>query len=292
MDLDGVWTQLGFPNFPRFSGHRFVFAKDKELALACIEAYNDFVVDEWCATNPERYVGLSIVPLWDVDAARAELIRTAEKGAKAVAFSENPTVLGLPSVHTRHWDPLFAAAAEAGMPVCMHIGSSSQLLTTSADAPTSVQLTVLGANSMLTCADWLFSGLFERFPALRVVLSEGGAGWVPYVLERAEKVFGIYGERSGSTRSPLELFREHVFACMVTDSFAVRSLGDVGADNLLWESDYPHDDGMFPNSRACLEAALEHVPDEDAQKIGAGNARQLFRLTAPAIAAQGSDRQR
>ena len=106
--------------------------KDTDLGLACLQTYNDYLLDEWCATDPQRLFGAAILPLPDIDAAVAELERVIAKGAKAIAFSENPTVLGLPSVHTDHWDPLWAVAEEAGVPVCMHIGSSSRLVTTSA----------------------------------------------------------------------------------------------------------------------------------------------------------------
>ena len=122
MDLDGVWTSLCFPNFTRFSGHRFLFGQDRQLALLCTQAYNDFIVDEWCAAAPERFIPLAILPLWDVALAVGELDRLVGRGIRAVAFSENPVVLGLPSIHTDHWDPLWAAAEAADLAVCMHIG--------------------------------------------------------------------------------------------------------------------------------------------------------------------------
>lgn len=278
MTLDGVWASLGFPNFTRFAGHRFLMGQDLELGLACLRAYNDFIIDEWCAADPDRLVSLAILPLWDVDLSVAEMERMVDKGAKAVAFSENPVILGLPSVHTDHWDPLWAAVSEADVPVCMHIGSSSQLATSSAEAPLSVTLALFGVNSMVAFSDWIFSGIFERFPKMRAVLSEGGAGWIPYMVERAEKAWHILGDASGATRPPAELYREHIFACMVTDAFAIASLEHIGVDNLMWESDYPHQDGVFPESRRTLEAVLADVADADAVKIGHDNAARVFKL--------------
>src|SRR4051794_15065954 len=190
MDIDGGWGQLCFPNYARFAGHRFFLnVQDIDLGLACLRTYNDYLLDEWCATDPARLYGAVILPLYDIDLAVAELRRTVAKGAKAVAFSENPTVLGLPSIHTNHWDPLLAVANEAGVPICMHIGSSSKLVTTSADAPPTVLVSLNGLNSMMAGVDWLLSGVLERFSGLRVILSEGGAGWIPYILERADKAF-------------------------------------------------------------------------------------------------------
>jgi predicted TIM-barrel fold metal-dependent hydrolase len=286
MDADGVWGQLCFPNYARFAGHRFYLdVKDRDLALACLRTYNDYLLDEWCATNPERLFGAVILPLHDAELAVTELERLLAKGAKAIAFSENPTVLGLPSIHTAHWDPLFAVANEAGVPVCTHIGSSSRLISTSDDAPPTVSVTLLGINSVMASVDWLMSGVLERFDRLKVILSEGGAGWIPYILERAEKVFNdkrldanpVIGQpgKSGS-RSPRELFAEHMYVCLVDESFALQVLDHIPVDNLLWEGDYPHGDGLWPHNRKYLDEALAHVPDHHAVKIAETNLRRLL----------------
>jgi predicted TIM-barrel fold metal-dependent hydrolase len=287
MDLDGVWGQLTFPNYARFAGHRFYRnVSDLDAGLVCLRAYNDYLLDEWCATDPDRLYGVAILPLHDIDLAVTEAARVLAKGAKAVAFSENPTVLGLPSVHTEHWDPLWAAVAEAGVPVCMHIGSSSRLVTTSDDAPVTVLVTLNGVNSMLAGVDWLMAGVLERFPRLRVILSEGGAGWIPYMLERAEKAFRdarlqrdlSIGQPGTGQRPPGELFADHMFVCLVDESFALRSLGDIPVDNLLWEGDYPHGDGRWPENHAYLEEALAQVPEAEAVKIAETNLRGLLDL--------------
>lgn len=276
MAVDGVWAQVAFPTFARFSGHRFVEGDDKELSRLCTQAYNDFLFEEWYPGGDGRLLPMVALPIWDLAASVAEVERTAALGARAVAFSENPHKLGLPSLHTDHWEPLWAAIADTGLPVCIHIGSSGSLITSSPDAPWAVTLSLNGLNSMVTCVDWLSSGIFERHPALRLVLSEGGAGWVPYILERAEKEFEIQGARAGTLRNPRELFAEHVYACMVTDYVAIKNLDDIGVDRVMWESDYPHNDGMWPHSRSTLEKALSDVPDDDARKIGELNARRVF----------------
>ena len=212
----------------------------------------------------------------------SELERVIEKGAKAIAFSENPTVIGLPSVHTDHWDPLLAVANEAGLPICMHIGSSSRLITTSDDAPPTVLVTLNGLNAICAGVDWLLGGVLERFPRLNVILSEGGAGWIPYILERADKAFHDgrldtnleVGQKFKGKVPPSQLFREHMYVCLVDEHFALRALGDIPVDNLLWEGDYPHGDGMWPDNRSIMEKALSDVPDEDAVKIMETNLRR------------------
>jgi predicted TIM-barrel fold metal-dependent hydrolase len=286
MDVDGVWAQLCFPNYARFAGHRFFLnIKDTDTALVCLQTYNDYLLDEWCATNPERLFGAVILPLHDIDAAVAELERVAAKGARAIAFSENPTVLGLPSIHTRHWDPLFAVAAEAGIPLCTHIGSSSRLVSTSPDAPVTVQVTLLGVNSMMAAADWLLGTTLDRFPGLRVILSEGGAGWVPYIVERADKVWhdrridhdpALGRHAPKGDRPPSQVFREQLYVCLVDERFALTALGELPIDNLLWEGDYPHGDGLWPNNRRYLEKVLADVPDDDAVKIAGGTLQRLL----------------
>ncbi|NUS57002.1 MAG: amidohydrolase family protein [Streptomycetaceae bacterium] len=285
MDVDQVWGQLTFPNFARFAGHRFFLGVDDlDAGLVFLRTYNDYLLDEWCAVAPDRLYGAAILPLFDIDLAVAEARRVAAKGAKAIAFSENPTVLGLPSLHTPHWDPLWAFLSEARLPVCQHIGSSSRLVTTSDDAPPGVLVTLNGVNSMMAAADWLMSDVLERFPGLRVILSEGGAGWIPYLLERAEKAFHdarlfrdlSIGQAGMGQRAPRELFAEHMFVCLVDEQFALRSLGDVPVDNLLWEGDFPHGDGCWPENRVRLAAALAEVDDADAVKIAETNLRKLL----------------
>jgi predicted TIM-barrel fold metal-dependent hydrolase len=286
MDVDGVWGQLCFPNYTRFAGHRFYFnVKDQHLGLTCLRTYNDYLLDEWCATDRLRLYGAAVLPLHDIDLAVAEAKRVAGKGANAIAFSENPTVMGLPSVHTAHWDPLWAVLNEARIPVCMHIGSSSKLVTTSDDAPPTVLVSLNGLNSMMAAVDWLLCGVLERFPDLKVVLSEGGAGWLPYILERTDKAFhdkrikpnpAIGQTSKGGTVMPSQLFREHMYVCLVDEHFALRSLGDIPVDNLLWEGDYPHGDGLWPNNRRYLEKALADVPEEPARRVAGKNMEKLL----------------
>ena len=138
MDVDHVEASLCFPTFPRFCGQTFSEAKDKDLAWACVRAYNDWMVEEWCGDSGGRLIPLCLVPLWDVELAAAEVRRNAARGVTAVAFSEIPSKLGLPTLHSGYWEPFFEACAETETLVCMHIGSSSQMPATSPDAPAAV----------------------------------------------------------------------------------------------------------------------------------------------------------
>lgn len=278
MDADGIWASVNFPDFSRFAGHRFMACKDRDLAALCIEAYNDFVIEEWCAASPDRFVPLGLLPIWDIGRAVVEARRLAERGFRAIAFSENPTVLGLPSVYTEHWEPLWRAVNESGLVVCLHVGSSSKLLKSSDDAPYCSVLPYVGGNSMIACTDWMLSGILDRYSGIRVAFSEGGAGWVPYLLEQAEETFHGYRSTLAASRSPRETFAEHMYVCMIRDEAALAAIDVIGEDKLMWESDYPHDSTSFPHSRQQLEEVMREIPDSIARKIVETNARQLFRV--------------
>lgn len=282
MTLNGVEASLNFPTFPRFCGQTFAEARDKDLALACVRAYNDWTLQEWCATDRARLVPLVIVPLWDVELAVAELRRVAALGVTAVAFSEVPYHLGLPSLHSGYWDPFVAACAELSVVICMHIGSSSKMPATSPDAPPAVQATLSFNNAMACLSDWLFSGLLERHPTLTLALSEGQIGWIPYILERADDVWvehRAWGGVAGRlTMPPSAYFRRQVYGCFFRDRTGIALLDRIGTDRVTVETDYPHTDSTFPHTRQITAAALADVAQDVVDAICAGNARRMLRL--------------
>ena len=224
MDVNHVEASLSFPSFPRFCGQTFSERKDKELGDLCVKAYNDWMLDEWCAPSNGRLIPLIIVQLWDPELAAAEVRRNAAKGCHAVTFSEIPPFLGLPSVHDKDgfWDPFLAACEETSTVVCMHIGSSSKMPSTSPDAPAAVGSTLTYMNAAMSLTDWLMSGVFERFPNLTIAYSEGQIGWIPYVLERADQVWednrGWGGVADKVLRPPSEYYFEHVYGCFFDDA--------------------------------------------------------------------------
>lgn len=277
MDLDGIHAQMCFPSFPGFAGSTFFAAEDKELATACVQAWNDFIIDEWCAAAPDRFIPMVMVPFWDVEASVAEVQRTAAKGAKAITFTEAPHRLGLPSYHTDHWDPLLAAAQDADLPLCLHFGTGGAP-EVAPDANFAVTIALFGMNSQFATVDLLLSPVFHKFPRLRVALSEGGIGWIPYILERVDYVWERHRWYTGVNTEvrPSELFREHIFGCFIADEAGVAMRHMAGIDNLMFEGDYPHSDSNFPKSRKMLEEVLKDVPDEDARKIAEDNARRVF----------------
>jgi predicted TIM-barrel fold metal-dependent hydrolase len=258
MDANHVDASLCFPTLPRFCGQTFYERGGPELGLACIQTYNDWMIDEWCGgAGHGRLIPLTLIPLWDPELAAAEVRRCADKGGHAVAFSENPVKLKLPSIHTTHWDPFFRACEETETVINTHIGSSSTFPLTSLDAPraTSLALTYQGASHALV--DWLTSGVFERFATLRLALSEGQVGWIPYLLERLDQVWNerpVYGNLDGRiTRPPSTYMREQVWGCVYDDVAGLRLRDTIGMSQIMFEVDYPHGDSTYPHSRQVLE---------------------------------------
>lgn len=301
MNRDGVLASVNFPFFPRFAGQTFYEAKDRNFGLQCLRIYNDWMIDEWSGAYPGRFIPMIILPLWDPTLAAQEIERCAAKGAKAISFSENPSKLGLPSIHDPrgYWEPVLQAANDTGMPLCIHFGSSSSMPTTSPDAPLLVWAALAPVNLMFCLTDWLFSGQLPKFPNLKICLSEGGIGWIPYMLERcdweardmrwaAKGDFKYDMAEKGSVPelrkegarvfdvAPSELFRQHVYGCFIDDSFGARHVEEVGIDNVMIETDYPHGDTSFPNSISSAHEQLAGKSDEVKYKILQGNARRVF----------------
>jgi predicted TIM-barrel fold metal-dependent hydrolase len=282
MELNWVEASLSFPTFPRFCGQTFLEAKDRELAEACVHAYNDWMVEEWCGDSGGRLIPLPIIPLWDAELAAAEVRRNAERGARAVCFSEIPAVLGLPSIHSGEWDPFFAACAETGTAVCMHIGSSSKMPATSGDAPVAVAATLSFGNAMSSLTDFLFSGVLVRFPELKLAYSEGQIGWIPYVLERADDVWLEHrawgGVRDIVPEPPSTYYYRQVFGCFFRDRHGVASLETVGVDNTTFETDYPHTDSTWPHTKKVAQELMAGLPDDVVYKLVRGNAIRMLDL--------------
>ena len=153
-------ASLCFPNIApvRFCGQGFLEAQDKQLAGLCVRAYNDWMLDEWCGPSGGRLIPLGLIPLWDADAAVAEVWRNAARGMKAVCFSEAPAHLGLPSMHTGYWDRFFAACEETETVIMLHIGSSSRIPLPSTDAPPGEANVLLFGNATTAMVDWLYLG--------------------------------------------------------------------------------------------------------------------------------------
>jgi predicted TIM-barrel fold metal-dependent hydrolase len=296
MNMSGVLASLCFPTLPRFCGQLFMEASDRDFGFQCLQIYNDWLVEEWCGAAPGRYIPLMLIPMWDPQLAVKEMERMAARGVTSFAFSENPEPLGLPTIHDadHYWEPVMAAANELGLVASMHVGSSSTLPRICNDAPFMANLTWGASRTSGTMLSWLFSGLFQRYPNLKIALSEGELGWAPYFLERAEQVLdkqrywvsrgtkfmGHAGNEADlDTLDIRETFRNHIFGCIIEDRHALKSLDELGEDNIMCETDYPHSDSTWPNCIDVARDTMKDLPERVQYKLLRGNAERLYRFT-------------
>jgi predicted TIM-barrel fold metal-dependent hydrolase len=282
MDANHVEVSINYPNtFPRFAGQGFAERADKALALACLQVYNDWMIDDWCGGGGRgRLVPLTLVPLWDATLAADEVRRCASKGSHAIAFTENPAKLGFPSLYTGAWDPLWAACEETETTVSMHIGSSSSMPTTSADAPLAVSMSLNSQNAQGSLADWVFSKTLERFTRIKLAYAESQVGWMPFQLERMDGVWHEGDIGVELAQPPSTYVRGRVYGCIFDDLHGLRSRDAVGLDVILFESDYPHANGTWPRSlpvahRLCEAAGMDAA---ECYRLLRGNAIDCYGL--------------
>lgn len=290
MSAGGVLASMNFPSFPSFSGRLFLgtAAKDEGLAEAVVRAYNDWHLEGWCALYPERFIPMALPMLWSPEKSADEVRRMAEKGCHSLTFTENPATLGLPSFHSEHWDPLWQAIVETGTILNIHLGSSGQLAVTAPDAPMDVMITLQPMNICMAAADLLWSRVFKLYPDLKVALSEGGTGWIPYFVDRLDRTYDMHRSWTGQDfgdKLPSEVFREHFLTCFISDPVGLQLRAEVGVDNICWEMDYPHSDSSWPEApeEFATACAKYGVADDEVDKMTHLNAMRWYRFDPFAI---------
>jgi predicted TIM-barrel fold metal-dependent hydrolase len=292
MDSNHNEASLCFPTVTRFCGQTFLERQDKELALICLQAWNDWILEDWCGgAGAGRLIPLSIVPLWDAELAASEVRRCAAKGTSSIAFTEAPHALGLPSMHSGYWEPLWQACDETDTVVNMHIGSSSKLPSTSLDAPQFVGVTLTAQNSIHAAADWIWSGVFERYPQLRIALSEGQVGWMPFFFERMNSAWRRAELYDASIREtlpnpPSSYARGHIFGCIFDDMSGLRQRDVIGMDQIMIEVDFPHSDSTYPHTAKVVGdlAIAAGLSEEDTRLLVRGAAIKCYNLGRYGIA--------
>jgi predicted TIM-barrel fold metal-dependent hydrolase len=276
----GILASVNFPTLPRFGGMLFNSFKDKDLADACVRAWNDFILEEWCPGGPAGlFVPMVICQVWDPQLAAEELRRCANLGARALSFVENPVPEGLPSFHSDHWDPLWAAAEELDLPVCVHIGSSGYVPIPDPAAGFSTVITLANVAGMMSMVNLLLSPVCQNFPDIKIVFSEAGIGWVPTVLERADRQVDRHQFWAGRTSDlkPSEVFRRNMYVCMVEEPVGLSMYDLIGADRIFAETDYPHSDTTYPCTQQAYGEIFEGIPEDIVEAVSHGNAERVFK---------------
>jgi predicted TIM-barrel fold metal-dependent hydrolase len=279
MNVNGVLASMCFPSFPGLFGDKLAKQADRQLGLVMLRAYNDWHVDEWCGTYPGRFIPLGLLPSCDPQLMAAEVGRLAKKGCHAVSFTESPESHGWPSLHSEYWDPFWKACADAGTVICIHIGSGGGMKFSAMDAPVDTMITIQPIACVDCAANLLWSRVLKEYPTLRIAMSEGGIGWIPYFLERADYVHGrhhVWTHQDFGGKKPSQVWREHMITCFIDDPVGVRNREAIGIDTITWECDYPHSDTTWPRSPETLMDSFVGVPDADINKITHENALRFF----------------
>jgi predicted TIM-barrel fold metal-dependent hydrolase len=288
MDLGGIYASANFPSqISGFCGSVYSRCSDPDLGMAVTRAWNDWFAEEWWGPYPDRSIPMGITWLTDPQRGAEEIRRNAARGFTAVTLPEQPHRIGLPSVFSRYWDPIIQACVETDTVICLHVGSSG-LLPSADDAP-KLQLasTLFSTLSIVTCADWLWSSIPARFPDVKIVLSEGGIGWVPMLLDRLRFISSHSGLRNtawpDNAPSPEEVLLRNFWFCMLDDPSVMPILDRIGTDRILFETDYPHADSLWPRVQDTAVDLLGDLPIETIRQITHGNAARLFRHPLPSV---------
>ena len=280
MNASGMLTSVNFPTFCGFAGQWFWDAKDKGNTERVISAYNDWHIDEWCAPFPGRYIPTAILPLYDMDATKRELARVIKKGCRSITFPSNPAnVAGVPPIHDDYWEPFWAMCDAERVVLNCHIGTGQPAAFASDQSPISAWISSLPMAIGTDAADLLHLRALLRYPNLKFSLSEGGIGWIPYLLERTDFVYRHHGpwERCDwGGKLPSEVFREHFLSCFIEDKFGCENYKAVGEDIIAYECDYPHSDCTWPTVAEELYENVKNLPDAIANKITHGNTFRFF----------------
>lgn len=298
MDIDGVDAEVLFAP-QRTIGH-FLGDEDDEFVLAGVDAYNNFLKDEFCAPDPNRLIAVGQIPSIGVDVSVDYLRKLKAQGFRAVAISNWPA--GGESISEED-DPFWAAAADEGMPVCIHINVTSrrarQKQRKAAEAaaksgggglyggqrPNANAKAVGGLAGVFatvpgTIGQLIFTGVFERFPNLTIALIETGVGWIPHFLEQADDRY--WRNRSWGnipiSQPPSYYWHRNFVATFITDRNGIENRHAVGVDNMLWSSDYPHHGNDWPYSRKTINDTMGHIAEQERARIISGNAVRVFNL--------------
>ena len=291
MDSIGVWAMALYPNVGGFGNQAFLKLKDRELMLACVRAYNDFLID-WCSADARRFIPIAATPFWDVAAAVAEMERSAKIGHKGVLFTGKPQAHGMPILGSPHWDRFWAAAQDFALPVSFHIGTgtfggfpSERIEVNGRNATIALNKVNLLLGGGVQLADLLFSGVLARHPGLAIVSVESGIGFLPFVLEACDEMYRnsrVRDQRPDLTLLPSEYFKRQVYACYFYEEHAPQHLLEaIGVDNVLFETDYPHPDCLFGNVREKIDAGLRGQPQSVRDKLLWENAARLYKVERP-----------
>jgi len=284
MDGAGIDYAVIYPTVAGSGGQNFGRIEDPELELACVQAYNDWLLEEWVSVS-DRFIPQCLAPLFPVDAAVKEIRRSVANGHKGVIYPSVPMELrDVPHINESVYDPLWAACQELGVPICFHAGASSaiQIPAYEGYSPTiaaAFQAIARPASSVSVLVNLLISKILMRFPELKVVLAESGLGWGAYLLEYTDyQAKGDQLPQNGYDLMPSEMFRRNCYVVGWYDQASLRVRKYIGSENILWSSQFPLATSTWPNTKEALTRSFDGVDVNDRQKILWENAAKLYKI--------------
>lgn len=290
MDVDGIDAALIYP--PQRTMSYFMGSGDKDFHIAGIAAFNDWLIDSFCAENPQRLGAVAQIPNAGIDAAVAELKRSVKKGARGVSITTWPS--GNPACSTAD-DPFWEAAQDAGVAVSIHISLVTPGTPRSGAGPSGGARKLFGLATTMTfmpklIAEMILAGVFDRFPKLKMVANEVGAGWVPSLLEDLDDRYWRNRTWTGVKLKslPSDYFHRNWIVGFIRDPYGVRNRHDVGIENMMWASDFPHHVNDWPYSRRVIAEMTIGVPEDERRKMFCDNAGRLYGFTGKARAAKAA----
>lgn len=293
MDQLGIYAQITYPNACGFGALPFLSIQDAELRIECVKLYNDACA-EWQAESNGRLFPQALLPLWDIDATLKELRRVREElRLTGVTITDRTAALGLPDFTQPHWEPFWELVNDLELPLDFHIGAG---LTTLApmDAFTwpsfglmrkvAVFASIAYTDTAPTILNFLHSGLFDRYPKVKLVSVESGCGWIPFLLEAAEWHLDEMVPDAGKNlrRRPREYFKDHIYTTFWFEQIGVKQFVEaLGAENLLFLTDYPHPTALYTGWQERVAHTLAQLPPDARRRIMQDNAVELYKLPVP-----------
>lgn len=294
MDEYGIYAEILYPNVAGFGAGRYLKLGDAELMGLCVSAYNDWLA-EWSSADAKRLIPQMALPFWDLDASLKEMDRATKLGHKGVVMIGEPEFYGMNKLTDPHWDPLWAAAQERGLPINFHIGTGDMWYFTMMHESVKPHAHFASMGALFSIdngkviSQLVCGGICHRFPKLNFVSVESGVGWLPYLLAGLDyqwKNCGAHLENPEMKLLPSEYFKRQVYGCFWFEEATLKPAIDIlGADNIMYETDFPHPTSMSPGPATSavapseyIEKAFKGVDRESVSKIVHGNAARIYHL--------------
>ncbi len=285
MDADGVDFSVLYPTVAGVAGETFGRIEDPELELACVQAYNDWLIEEWVSVS-DRFVPQCIVPIFPVEAAVKEIRRAVAKGHKGVIYPAVPMELReVPHINDAAYDPLWAVCQELEVPICFHSGGSAAIQVPPYEGYSPAVAAAFSAiarpvSTIPVIVNLLISRILSRFPKLKVVFGESGLGWGAYLLEYTDyQAKGDQLRSEGHDRTPSEAFRSQCYLVGWYDRAGLSTRRYIGTENILWSTHFPAATSTWPETQKFIEQSFEEIPESDRERILWKNAAELYRIS-------------